>query len=61
MLKISNFGKGHLTFSYVQCHRKDLRSTMHSWFQMLNMFSVWNVSPVAVNPKKDPDSHICHC
>lgn len=30
--------EGHLTFSYVQCHRKDLRSTMHSLFQMLNRF-----------------------
>lgn len=40
MLKVSNFEKGHLTFSCVRCHRKDLRHTMHSSFQMLNMFGV---------------------
>lgn len=52
----SNFGQnGHLTFSYPQCHRKDLGSTMrfaHAQFQMLNTFYVWNLSLVWVNLKK---------
>lgn len=37
--------EGHLTFSYVWCPGKDLRSTMHSSFQMLNRFMCVECEP----------------